>query len=342
MNLARRFAFNLPWTEIAVGVVFSGALSGYMAHLAGDYKGVIYVSLMLLSAMFAFLAVFMIARRLVFPRVLELTDEAILFPRGFPRTRITRILYTDIIRMAEAGDDARAGLYFATARGSFQILESYFSDIKSYSTARDFICSQASIVIPRRKKRERIWEEFPKPILNLVEPKDWPRYRTHLVVSKPLFPRLAKALWFFLRCFSIFVIPWLLFSFVQLRTIPAFFLCASVFGMLLIAFVITFFYHWLATIWPVFSKTISVRDKAFTVTNGKQTWDLSYADFAGWAVVERQFEGHILHILLLQRGSRVFEFALPDTVTRDQLAQLLHDKLIPHSPDLKPSWESNL
>jgi len=57
---------------------------------------------MALSALFALLSVFMMIRRLVFPRVLELTEDTILFPHGFPRTRITRILYEEIISLRDS------------------------------------------------------------------------------------------------------------------------------------------------------------------------------------------------------------------------------------------------
>lgn len=335
MNSARRYGFNLPRTAISFGVIFFGALSGYMAHLARDLDGVIYILLVASSAIFAVLAFILITRRLVFPRVLELTDDAILFPRGFPRTRISRILYSDIIRMAEVCDHARAGLYFGTGMGSFEIMESYFSDIKSYKAARDFICSQASIVIPRREKQEKIWEEFPTPILHWVEPKDWPRYRTRLVTSKPLVLRLAKAPWFFVRWFGIFILPWLLLQLFQLPTSPAV-------GYFCLSAVIALFFtllHWLNAIWPVHSTEISFREKGITQFFGKQEMDWNYHDFSGWAVIERQFEERVLHILLLKSRARVVALALPDTNTREGIVQIFHDKQIPHSPDLRPSWE---
>jgi hypothetical protein len=334
MNPPRRFAFNLPWPAIAVGVVFYGALSGYIAHLARDCDGVIYILLVGFSAIFAVLALIMMTRRLVFPRVLELTDDAILFPHGFPRTRITRIPYADIIRMSDRGD----GLSVVAATGSFEITASYLPDTESYRAVKDFICSKTSIVTTRLSKSEpsdwRIWG-FPEPVLRWIEPVDWPRYRTHVVTSRPLLPRFAKALWFFIRCFGVILLPWLLLQLFQLPTI-------SIAGFLWLVIPVALFFtslHWLNATYPVHPTEISFRDKGITQFFGKQTWDLNYADFSGWAVVERQFEGRVLHILLLQGRSRVFEFALPDTTTRDRLEQLFHDKQIPPSPDLKPSWE---
>src|SRR5688572_18174679 len=142
MDLARRYGFNLPWLAIAFGVVFYSALAVGMVRLASDFDGVIYLLLILLSAMFAALAFIMMTRRMVFPRVLELAEDAILFPHGFPWTRITAIPYADIIRMLEGGIGNQFGLFLTTARGNFEIRACYLPDAESYSAVRDFICAQ--------------------------------------------------------------------------------------------------------------------------------------------------------------------------------------------------------
>lgn len=102
MNRNHRYAFNLPWRGIVVSAIFYAGLSFLSAHLAKDFSGIIFVGLIALSALFAVLSLFMMIRRLVFPRALELTEDAILFPRGFPRTRITRILYAEIIALRDS------------------------------------------------------------------------------------------------------------------------------------------------------------------------------------------------------------------------------------------------
>jgi hypothetical protein len=200
-----------------------------MVHLAKAFAGIVFVGLIALSAMFAVLAVAMLTRRLVFPRVLEVSDDAILFPHGFPRTRITRIPFTDIL------------------------------------------------------------------------------------------------------------LPWLLLNLFQLPTI-------SVAGFLCLAIPVALFFtslHWLNSTHPARATRISFRDRGITQLSGKQTRDLNYDECSGWEVVERRFEEHVLHILLLQWRNHVIEVALPDANTRDRLAQIFRDKQIPHSPDLKPSWESH-
>jgi hypothetical protein len=152
-----------------------------------------------------------------------------------------------------------------------------------------------------------------------------------------MLPRLAKALWFFVRCFGIILIPWLLLHFFQQPTVSAA-------GFLGLSIPVTLFFtslHWLNATYPARATKISFRDHGITQLSGKQTRDLNYRDCSGWTVVERQFEGRVLQILLLQRRSYVVEVVLPDTNTRERLVQLFHDKQIPHAPDLKPSWESS-
>src|ERR1035438_5872005 len=99
MNLPFRYHYDLPWRGIVVGTLFYAGLSVLVAYLARDASGVIFGGGIALSAMFAVLALIMVTRRLIFPRVLELTEDAVLFPHGFPRTRVTQIPYADIIRM---------------------------------------------------------------------------------------------------------------------------------------------------------------------------------------------------------------------------------------------------
>ncbi len=335
MNQSRQYAYNLPWRGAVTGSLFYAGLFVLMVHLAKEFAGVLFAGLVVLSAMFVILAVAMLARRLVFPRVLELTDDAVLFPHGFPRTRITRIPFTEIIRMSWT----RTGLYMVTERGHFEITSSHFKEIESYRDATDFVCAKTFFVMPRQDKQGPMdWMSggFPEPILRWKEPIEWPRYRTHLVESRPLLPRLVKALWFFVRCFAIFLIPWLLLRLFRVPTAPAVgYVCLAVAG----AFLITLFYQWLANVWPVHCTEISFRDNGITQFFGKQTADWNYHQFSGWGIVEKEFEGRTFSILLLQGRSRIVALAIPDTDIRDRLVQILHDKKIPQLPDLKPPWE---
>jgi hypothetical protein len=307
-----------------------------MARLAGDYVGAVRSFFIGLSAVFTALGIILLTRRVVFPRVLELTEEAILFPHGFPRTRVTRIAYTDIIRMFEAGSGARAALYLGTAKGSFEIWVSHLADIKSYREVRDYISARTSIAIHCWEEGQSAIEmEGPKPILRWMEPEDWPRYRTHVFLSKPLRSRMARALWFFVRCFGFFVVPWLLLRVFQVTTAPTLeFLALTLAGTLFLTLV-----YWIYSRWPVHSTDITVRERGITQFFGKQTWDRSYGDISGWRVIERGFEGRMLHVLLLKGGKAVSAIALPDAETRERVAEVLREKGVPEVEEVSAPWE---
>lgn len=274
----------------------------------------------------------MIARRLVFPRFLEVNDDAILFPHGFPRTRNTRISYADIIWLRDGAVASNPSFCLMTCKGVFEIGAARFSDVESYRTVKDFIHDRASLAGPSKDELAKILAAFPDPI---VAPADWPRYRTHLVTSKPLLPRLAKALWFFIRCLGIIYLPWLLLHLSGIPTVSF----AGFIGLSISA--ATFFtcVYWLYKTHPARYSKITIRPNGITELHGKQTWNWSYRDFSGWAMVERLFEGRILYILLLKRPKHVVTFVLPDAGTRDRFVQLLRDKNIPHLPELQPPWE---
>jgi len=332
MNSTLRFDYNLPWRGAVIGAIFYVGLSFLIARLAKGVEGVVFFGLIALSAMFALLSLFMIARRLVFPRVLEMNDDAILYPHGFPKTRITRIPYADIIWMRGGGMVNHPSFCITTGRGSFEVGAARFTDIESYHAAKDFIYSKASAKMADKDEQAKIRATFPDPI---QESGAWPRYRTHLALSKPLPLRLAKALWFFVRCLGIIFLPWLLLRLFHMPT-------ASIAEFLGLSVSVTIFFtllHWLNATYPARETKITVHSNGITQLSGKQTFSWNYRDFSGWAVVERQFEGRILHILMLKRPTYVVTFALPDTSTRDQFIQLLRDKQIPQLSDLKPPWE---
>jgi hypothetical protein len=147
--------------------------------------------------------------------------------------------------------------------------------------------------------------------------------------------RLARAGWFFARCFGLIFLCWLILNFSQLAAFPDA-------GFLVLAGFVTLFFtslHWLNATYPARVTEITVRENGISQLSGKQTRNLNYGDCRGWAVVERKFEGCIFHILLLQRPKYVFEVALPDINTRNRLIQVYNDKKIPQLSNLKPSWE---
>jgi hypothetical protein len=159
-----RYDFNLPWRGAVIGAVFYAGLSFFMAHLAKDAAGIFSTCLISLSAMFALLALFMLARRVIFPRVLELTDDAILFPHGFPRTRITQISFADIIGLRDGTLPANPSFCMATGKETFEIGAARFKNIENYHAVRNFIFSRLQFCCLKIKAGNQLGERVGLPI----------------------------------------------------------------------------------------------------------------------------------------------------------------------------------
>lgn len=312
-----------------------------MAHLTWNTDVVSSICLAAVGAFLALMVLIALTSRLLIPRELELADDAVVFPNLGVQWWMTRIPYEDIIRVRERGGDCFDGawLFIVTDRGQFEIMASKLPDTESYDAVRDFICSRASITMPRHDQEEPrpewAWEGFPQPVLSWVEPELWLRYRTSLVVAKPLWLRLAKALRFFACCFGIFCVLWLIVCLFRLPTTPA----ACYFPGLIAVALFLAWLHWMSATRPVPLTRISFRDHGITRWYGRQSADMCYRDCSGWDVVERQHEGRPLHVMLLRWRTHVIEVAMPDASTRDRVEQILEARGIPHGSDLKPSWE---
>ncbi len=302
------------------------------------------------------MAEILLIRRSAFPRVLELTDRAILFNWGHLLwARIVAVHFADITRIRVWPD----AFTMVTSRGEFTIGAARFRDREHYRAVRQFVSTKTAIVLPEQEPSR--WAGFPfhrdalpvecppcpPPLIHWVAPADWERFRRHVVKSKPVSAHLRRELWFFGRCLGFFLFPWLLlWLFLPIPTAPVDRLLSLPVDRLLSLGVILFCallltaYHWLSVIDPPLHAKISFRDDGITLTAGSgQTATGSYRDCCGWAVIEREFNGRILHFLLLKGWTVVSAFALPDADVRDRVVQILRDKQVPHVPDLKPSRE---
>ena len=336
MEENRKYLFNLPWSAVLIGTGFYAGLAVWAANSAKEFVGVIHFGLIALSVIFAILALIMLNRRILFPRILELSEQTIFYPRGFPKTRIVRVNYADIIRIGASGE--RGLLEVVTAQESISIYDSQLRNTRSFLAVRDYIYSRTLSEVPRRDEqadpKSQKWSVLPEPILQWKEPEDWARYRTSLYTSRPLLQRLGKELWFFARCFPILLLPWPVLILCGLPTSPA--------DHILLALAITILFtliHWLGEAYAASSTEISFRNRGISQFFGKQTIDHNYSQVSGWTIVERRFEDRSLLILLLRSRGGVWSFALPGPHIRDQLVQIFRDKQVPHVPDLRPSWE---
>ncbi len=334
-----RYRYEFPPRLTVLLILFYLGLSAWMVHLARSFAEVPHIGFIALSVIFATLALVVLIRRLAFPCTLELTDDAILLPCGHPWPRITTIPYADIICLQDGGDS----LWINTGRDSFSIWTNKFED---YRAVRETIAVKAAIALEPFGSYDH-----PAPLVQWVEPEDWTRFLTRAEITKPVFYQLRTELWFFVRCYAFccafIVVPFLGFVLliffgwgpfllvaVSIRPFAAVFFLAVIFTML----------HWLYRIFHTPAEKISFRDRGITKRNPSgQLFVWNYRQFCGWSVIEMQFEGHVLQILLLKqlvKGRAYNEaFALPDASVRDQVVQILNDRQVPQVSDIKPSWE---
>lgn len=333
----RKYPYNLPWTGVWLGAVIVALFAFGVGRLARNQTGLAYVGLMILSSLFIFLALMVLARRVFFPRVLRLDEDAIYFPRGFSANRADSIRYADIVRMIESNRQ-RLSLRLMTSRRQFSIDGPSLGIPENYVAVRALILQKASISSSSASEevpKPGTWRETPEPALQWTEPDNWPRYRTHLVTSKPRLLRLGRTFWFFIRCLGIVAVPWIILRLCGLAD--------SLSSYLPLALIVSLFFtwlHWYGVVHPASRKVLTFRTHGITLHYGKQFADYRYQDVSGWTIAERSFEGRSLDILLLEIRNRQVPCVFPDAETRDRAAKILGDKRVPVNAELKPNWEN--
>jgi hypothetical protein len=338
-----RYNIESPRRVFVLGVAIHVGLSAFAAFQAVRSTDLALFGWLVLSAICGVLALILTIRRLVFPRVLELTDCAILLPRGYPWPRIVSIPYADIIRIRDCGDS----LTVHTGKGGFTIGIFRFEGLQ---TVKEVISTKTSIALPGVQpatatgfppRLEVPWGDFPPPLVHWTEPEDWSRYRTRIALADF---RLTKELWFFVRCFVVLFCIWLpmgLLHFWCYRLSIVSFPIYSLVNLAVAALFITAI-RWIYKGTPVPpSIEISFRDNGITTVliNGQDA-DWSYRNVVAFSVIDREFQGRVLQILLLKADRYDISLALPDDGVRDRVTQILAEKQVPQVADLKPSWET--
>jgi hypothetical protein len=154
-----------------------------MAIASSAQYGFVRYSMLGSGWAFAALGLVFVVRRIFFRRWLELTEEEVLFPRGFLRTRIERLRFSEIIRIGEGERFHQSSVYLHGTAVNLEIGESSLGGFDTYKVVRNFIFERAGIGGPALTAPRGVewYEEFPKPLLRWTEPAEWPRYRTSLV-----------------------------------------------------------------------------------------------------------------------------------------------------------------
>lgn len=358
MNATNRFQHDFPLRTTVLSILLYLGFSAWTVQMATSYSGGPRVGVIALGVIFFALALVVLVRRLAFPFSIEMTDDAVLLPRGYYWPRVTKIPYADIISIQDCGDS----LELVTGRGRFCVGVIRF---EGYRAVREIISDKTAIALeplpgtginPKSDGHER-----PEPLVRWMEPKGWTGFRKRAELSKPFLYQLSTELWFFLRfytfCFAFMVVPifvFMLYASLYLRPYSvlkpyqrfAFTISILPFGSVALFATFISMLHWLYGITPVCPETkVSFRDRGISVRlpNGQQfSWN--YHQFVGWAVIERHFKEHILQILLLKRLVKGracnLAFALPDASVREQVQQILVERQLPQMSDIKPSWET--
>jgi hypothetical protein len=333
MSSPRRYAYNPPRWALIYSVIFLGAFSALMGYASHRNNGAVINGIWaILCVLLAIMSLGILTRLLVFSRTLELTDDAILVPRGF--TKFTKIFYTEIERMWEDRWPDRAVLQLVTAKQKHGINAWFFKNEETYLQVRDFIYLHAPTVRARHDLHnppvEMIWRELPEPIVQWEQPDIYPSYRTHLIVAtQPLWRRLGKVL----TCFCYWFLP--CFALIYFFDLPTESLVICTLAALWFAFI-----TWISIHHPAGWRRVSLHAEFVHEFYGKQSWQFEYSTVTGWAACERRFANDTLHFLMLIfKNGRRHEWCMPDTNTCDRAIQLLREKKIPLIPELKPSWE---
>ncbi len=357
MNQPHRYSYCFRWYQIFATVVLLAGASAFFASLFGGFN--------ILSALLALLAIALVVDRAASSQTLELTETAILLPSFPHRGRTRQVRYADIIFLHEHKVGRGHFLQIVTGQEIHKIESRMLPNLASYQTVRDALCTNvpvekqaASVKTPPIARRENSVPTLREsmylspvalvgmekrllinPLLAWTEPEDYPRYRTHLVVTaKPLWRRRARAvthfcLWFFPGLFLLLLIR---------QPVGTYLVMVPPMALLLAWLAWDNYHH------PERCSKISFFPHDYVVQSGLQAWSMNYQDITGWSVVERSFENHPLYFLILENRSRrdgakyVRTWAFADLHLREPIVQLMREKQLPHSPLLKLPWELNL
>jgi hypothetical protein len=102
-----------------------------------------YWVLAVLSALMSLGGLALIVRLLLFPKILELGENALMLPCGFMQWRIDCIRYADIQELSEGRINSQTFLTIMTSGGrKYHVMRSMFHDGQRYTEVRDYLASR--------------------------------------------------------------------------------------------------------------------------------------------------------------------------------------------------------
>jgi hypothetical protein len=156
MDLPKRYQYNFPlWLALLTILFFGlctvvigstkthtdrGLIIFHLIELGPAGARIFYWMLTTFGALLTLTGIMMLVRGAVFPRFLELGDEALTLPYGFLATKTNRILYTDIKEFWEGRVNHNTTLIIVTSDGrQYGMQRSFFDDPAHYAEVRDYL-----------------------------------------------------------------------------------------------------------------------------------------------------------------------------------------------------------
>ena len=149
MELPCRHPYDPPWNLIWLMVAAGFAMPGLMCLRLVSCGVALAV-----GAVPVLLALMLTVRRLVFPRFLELDQDALSVPMGFLRVRATRIPYAEVEWTRETAHFSAAVLSLRTRERAGEVISSFLPDAASYASVRDFLHSRLKKMAPVPRPRQ--------------------------------------------------------------------------------------------------------------------------------------------------------------------------------------------
>ena len=160
MEFPKRYHFNPPPWSAFIAIVVFGFGTWMLADMAmSTDRGLIlwnfiefgpqgarvfYWVITVLCGLMALMGPVLLVRHVVFPRVLDLGEEAVTLPYGFMHFKTACVRYVDIQRLWEGSVHGQAYLTIATSNGrSYYVGRSMFEDSKYYEEVRNYLASRA-------------------------------------------------------------------------------------------------------------------------------------------------------------------------------------------------------
>jgi hypothetical protein len=138
MNFPVRYPFDPPWRI----VVWSFAIAVGMTALTA-LQWIKILPGLAIGSIFVFFGGLCLLRRLAFNRHLEINQDEIFLPTGFPQLRTVRVAYSNLLAVWEEPWALGTVLYLRTESRRYEIVCGILLESANYVLVRDFLMTVA-------------------------------------------------------------------------------------------------------------------------------------------------------------------------------------------------------